>query len=77
MASIPDTLSCLEGYCDDYDYDLEELYEDAAAVRVHCLAGHPALAQLCQKGLKGTTSSDNCSIVHILFHMHLMPLTKA
>ncbi|CAK0782947.1 hypothetical protein CVIRNUC_006142 [Coccomyxa viridis] len=31
VASIPDTLNYLEGYFDDYDYDLEQLFEDAAA----------------------------------------------
>ena len=55
VASIPDTLNYLEGYFDDYDYDLEQLYEDAAAVRGHCLAGHSSFAQLCQKGLNGIT----------------------
>ena len=34
MASIPDTLNYLEDYFDEDDYDLEQLFEDAAEVSV-------------------------------------------
>ncbi len=59
VASIPDTLNYLEGYFDDYDYDLEQLFEDAAAVHGYCLTGPPSLLQAFQDGLKGMIYDDN------------------
>ena len=63
VASIPDTLNYLEGYFDDYDYDLEQLFEGCCR---GALALHGRPSSTCASSSGGSGWRHSYIIEHLL-----------